>query len=400
MLEALMRTNTQLPISKRMEVLKPEGAYAVLTAATQLEAKGRKIIHFEIGQPDFPTPKNISDAGINAIRKGLTKYNPPLGIMPLRKRIAQKLNHTRDIDISEKQIAITPSGKTAIFTAMASILEKGDEVIYPNPGFPTYETIASFFGCALKPVPLLEENSFSFNMKIFRKLFSRKTKLIILNSPSNPTGGVMPENDLLEIAELVKNSKCWVMTDEMYSDILYDNLKYPSFYAFKNINDKTILVDGFSKIFSMTGWRIGYLSVPERIIDKIDYLLTHLVGCTATFTQYAVLEGLNGPQEPIHKMVLEFEKRRNFIVSEMNKIQGIKCQNPQGAFYVFPNIKQFKKSSKWLTNYILEKGGVALLPGTAFGIYGEGYLRISYATSMLNLQKGVAIIKKVFDQLR
>ncbi len=233
----MAKLSKQVSLAKRMNVLRPEGAYAVLSKATALESQGKKIIHFEIGQPDFPTPKNISDAGIDAIRKGLTKYNPPLGIMPLRKRIAQELNHTRDIDISEKQIAITPSGKTAIFTAMASILEKGDEVIYPNPGFPTYETIASFFGCKLKPVPLLEENSFSFNMKIFRKLFSKKTKLVIINSPSNPTGGVMPVNDLLEIAGLVKNSKCWVMTDEMYSNTLYDDLKYPSFYAFKEIHD-------------------------------------------------------------------------------------------------------------------------------------------------------------------
>lgn len=382
-----------------MDVLKPEGAYAVLSRATELEAKGKKIIHFEIGQPDFPTPKNIADAGIMAIRRGLTKYNPPLGIMPLRKRIAAELNKTRNIDISERQIAITPSGKTAIFTAMASILEKGDEVIYPNPGFPTYETIAGFFGCNLRPVPLLEENSFSFNMKVFRKLFSKKTKLVIINSPSNPTGGVMPQKDLLEIAEIVENSRSWVMTDEMYSNTLYDDLKYPSFYAFKNIHDKTILVDGFSKTFSMTGWRIGYLSVPERIIDKIDYLLTHLVGCTATFTQYAVLEGLNGPQGPIKSMVSEFEKRRNFVVGELNKIKNVSCQKPEGAFYVFPNVKKFKKSSKWLANYILEKAGVALLDGTSFGEYGEGYLRISYATSIANLKKGIVKMKIALDEL-
>ncbi len=395
----MAKLSNHVSLAERMNVLRPEGAYAVLSKATKLEAKGRKIIHFEIGQPDFPTPKNISDAGIDAIRKGFTKYNPPLGIMPLRKRIAQELNRTRGIDISEKQIAITPSGKTAIFTAMASILEKGDEVIYPNPGFPTYETVAGFFGCVLKPVPLLEGNSFSFNMKIFRKLFSKKTKLVIINSPSNPTGGVMPLKDLLEIAEIVKESKCWVMTDEMYSKTLYDNLKYPSFYSFKKIQNQTILVDGFSKTFSMTGWRIGYLSAPERVIDKIDYLLTHLVGCTATFTQYAVLEGLNGPRESIHKMVREFEKRRNFIVSEMNKIKGVKCQKPQGAFYIFPNVKSFGKSSKWLADYILEKAGVALLDGTSFGKFGEGYLRISYATSMTNLAFGVEKIRKALDRL-
>lgn len=386
-------------ISRQLSVLRPEGAYAVLSKATNFEAQGKKIIHFEIGQPDFPTPKNIVEAGIKAIKSGLTKYNPPLGILPLRKKIAQEINKTRNLDISEKQIAVTPSGKTAIFAAMAAVLNKGDEVIYPNPGFPTYRTLTDYFSCKPKPVPLLETTGFSFDMKILKKNFSKKTKLIILNSPSNPTGGIIPKKDLLKIAEIVKNTHCWVMTDEMYSRIVYNNLEYPSFYSLPKIQNQTILVDGFSKTYAMTGWRIGYLAAPDSFIEKIDYLLTHTVGYTATFTQYAALKALNGPQLSVKKMLKEFEKRRNFVVFQLNKIEGIRCQKPQGAFYVFINIKSFDKSSKWMANYLLENAGVALLEGTAFGKYGEGYLRISYAISIDNLKEGIRRIKIALGKL-
>lgn len=392
--------NSNLIFSKQLNVLKEEGAYAVLNKATDLEIKGKNIIHFEIGQPDFPTPKNITDAGIKALKEGYTKYNPPLGILPLRKKIAEEINKTRKLNISERQVAVTPSGKTAIFAAMASVLNKGDEVIYPDPGFPTYRSLIDFFGATGKPVPLLESNGFSFDMGKFKKNFSKKTRLIIINSPSNPTGGIIPKLDLLKIAEIIKGTKCWVMTDEMYSKTIYDNSENFSFYCIPDIQDQTILVDGFSKTYSMTGWRIGYLAAPEALIKKIDYFLTHTIGCTATFTQYAVLEGLNGSQKSVKKMVAEFEKRRNFAVTELNKIEGVKCQNPQGAFYVFPNIKSFKKTSKWLANYLLDDAGVALLDGTAFGKYGEGYLRISYATSLYNLRGGILRIKNSLKKLK
>ncbi len=387
-------------LSKRTNNLKPEAAYAVLTKATALEAQGKNIIHFEIGQPDFPTPKNITRTGIKALLKGRTRYTPPLGIMPLRKKIAEEINKSRGLDISEKQIAITPSGKTAIFIAMAAILEEGDEVIHPSPCFPAYEELANYFGCVRKPIPLVEKEGFSFNMEVLKKNFSKKTKLIILNSPSNPTGGIIPVRDLLAIADLTKASRCWLMTDEMYSRIIYDGLKYPSFYAIKGVAERTILVDGFSKTYSMTGWRIGYLAAPERIMEKIDYLITHTVACTAEFTQYAALEALSGPQTKVDLMIKEFERRRDFVVSEINKIEGVSCQKPQGAFYIFPNIRSFKKSSRWLANYILERGGVALLDGTAFGKYGEGYLRISYATSMENLKEGLTRIKRALKNLK
>lgn len=386
-------------LAKRTNVLQPEGAYAVLNRATELEQQGKKIIHLEIGQPDFPTPKNIADAGIKAIRDGYTKYNPPSGIAPLREKIASEINKSRKTNIKSGQIAVTPSGKTAIFIALSAILEKGDEVIYPNPGFPTYQTLIDYFGCIRKPIPLLEKNGFSFDMNVFKKSLSSKTKAIILNSPSNPTGGIVPQKDLLEIAALVKNTNCWVITDEMYAKIVYDDLVYPSYYGIKDIQNRTILVDGFSKTYSMTGWRIGYLAAPEKIMNKIDYLLTHTVGCAATFTQYAVLEALHGSQNSLQEMIVEFEKRRDFIVAELNKINGIVCQKPQGAFYVFPNIKKVGKSSKWLANFFLEEGKVALLPGTAFGKYGEGYLRISYANSLENLNEGLRRINNSVKKL-
>lgn len=386
-------------LARRMATLKPEGAYAVLSKATKLEETGKHIIHFEIGQPDFPTPSHIAQAGIHAIEKGFTKYNPPLGIFPLRSAIAKELSDSYHRSVDEEQIAVTPSGKTAIFVAMSAILERGDEVIYPNPGFPTYQTLVDYFDCIRKPIPLLEHNSFSFDMNVFRKLFSRKTKLIILNSPSNPTGGVMPLRDIRAIAEMVKGTNCWVMTDEMYAHTLYDDIKYPSYFGLKERDEKTILVGGFSKTFSMTGWRIGYMAVPKAIIHKIDYLLTHTVGCTATFTQYAALEGIKGSKKPLIAMVKEFERRRNYVVSELNTIPGIRCQKPEGAFYVFPNVSSFRKSSKDIADYILMKAGVALLDGTSFGDFGEGYLRISYATSMETLTAGMLRIRKALRKL-
>jgi len=386
-------------LTDRMNLLQAEGAYQVLSKAQELEKAGKEIIHFEIGQPDFATPSNISRSAIKAIKDGKTKYNPPLGLQELRQVIANYVTKARKVEVSKDMVAVTPSGKTAIFAAMAAVLNEGDEVIYPDPGFPTYEALIDFFGAKRKSVPLLEENSFSFDMKAFSKLFSKKTKVIILNSPSNPTGGVMPKKDLEGITKTIKNTNSWVITDEMYSRILYDGKEYESIYSLSGMKKRTILVDGFSKTYAMTGWRLGYLVMPEHLIEKMDYLLTHMVGCTATFTQYAGIEAFNGPQFGVSLMVKEFEKRRNFIVDQLNKIPGISCQKPEGAFYVFPNIKKFKKSSREIANLILEKGGVALLPGTAFGKYGEGYLRISYATSLENIKKGIERIKKTLRKI-
>jgi len=388
-----------LKLATQTNCLEAEGAYQVLSKAQALEKKGHKIIHFEIGQPDFPTPDSISLACIKAICEGKTKYNPPLGLPELREKIAEKVSALRDVEFSKEMVAVVPSGKTAIFAAMALTINPGDEVIYPDPGFPTYGTLIDYFGGIKKPIPLVEENGFAFDMQKFSKSFSKKTKLIIINSPSNPTGGIIPAKDLKIIAEMVKQTDCFVITDEIYSQIIYDGQKFESLSAYPSIKSKLFILDGFSKTYSMTGWRLGFVILPEKYISKMDYLLTHLVGCTATFTQYAGLEALSGSGDSVRSMVAEFENRRNYLVGELNKIPGIICQKPLGAFYAFPNIKKFGKTSKQLADICLEKAGVALLPGTAFGKYGEGYLRISYATSMENLKNGINKIKNAFKNL-
>jgi aspartate/methionine/tyrosine aminotransferase len=382
-----------------MDLLGPEGAYAVLNKANALENSGRKIIHLEIGQPDFPTPEKISWAAIAAITKGLTKYNPPLGISELRERIAVEINQTKVEPISAKNVAVTPSGKTAIFIALSALIDKGDEVIYPNPGFPTYSTLIDYLGGIKKPLTLSENNNFSFDCSALKKAITKRTKVIILNSPSNPTGAVIPEHDLVFLADLIRQTGIWIVTDEIYRQLIYEGLPSPSFYDLVETTQRTILVSGFSKTYSMTGWRIGYLAAPAKIIPKIEYLLTHSVGCTATFTQYAALAGLNRCQPEVKNMVKEFELRRNYLFKELNKIPGLVCQKPAGAFYLFPNLTSFHKTSDFLANYLLEQAGVAVLSGSVFGSAGEGYLRLSYANSLSNLKKAVSLISGALQNL-
>lgn len=376
-----------------MSSLAPEGAYAVLFQAQELERAGKNIIHLEIGQPDFPTPKHIVEAAVQALRNGKTKYTPSLGIVPLRQCIASSLTSSHGKEVDYRQIAITPSGKTAIFAAMAAVVNPGDEVIYPDPGFPTYKTLIDFFGAKPVPVPLVEESHFSFDMAEFRRRLSKKTKLVILNSPSNPTGGVIPRKDLEEVADRICDTDAWVLSDEMYRKILYVNEPYTSMYGLPKMKNRTIIVDGFSKTYAMTGWRLGYLVAPTGIIAKIDYLLTHSVGCTASFTQEAGIAAIESSQKQVTLMVSEFRKRRDFVVKTLNTIPGITCQIPDGAFYVFPNISSFKRTSKQLASYLLQKAGVALLDGTAFGMHGEGHLRLSYAADMKTLAEGLDRIR-------
>ena len=375
-----------------MTFLAPEGAYAVLSKAQELERAGKSIIHLEIGQPDFSTPKHIVEAAVQALRSGKTKYTPPLGIVQLRQSVASFLTSSHG-EVDYRQVAITPSGKTALFAAMAAVVNPGDEVIYPDPGFPTYKTLIEFFGAKPVPIPLVETNHFSFDMAVFRRRISGKTKLVILNSPSNPTGGVIPRKDLEEIADRIAATRAWVLSDEMYRKILYVNEPYTSIYSLPSMKSRTIIVDGFSKTYAMTGWRLGYLVAPTDIIAKIDYLLTHSVGCTASFTQEAGIAAIEGPQQQVTAMVTEFRKRRDYIVEALNSMKGIICQNPDGAFYVFPNIRAFGRTSKEIARYLLEEGGVALLDGTSFGAWGEGYLRLSYAASMDVLKEGISRIR-------
>jgi aspartate aminotransferase len=379
----------------RTHHLAPEGAYQVLAKAGKLEAAGKEIIHFEIGQPDYDTFSNVSMAGIKAITEGKTRYTDPAGILPLREAIAEDAGRRRGIKIHPEEVIVSPGGKPNLFFPTLALVEPGDEVIYPNPGFPTYEAMIGVAGGVPKPVPLLESNSFSFDLEAFDKLISKRTKLIILNSPSNPTGGVIPQKDIIHIAEQAKKHDCWIMSDEIYARLAYDGLQVSSIASLPGMMERTIIVDGFSKTYAMTGWRLGYGIMPKQLAERVGLLLTHSLGSTAHFSQFAGIEALVGPQDMVEQMVAEYQRRRDVIVAGLNAIPGITCQKPQGAFYVFPNIKDTGKTSNELADLILEKAGVSLLPGSCFGDYGEGYLRLSYATSIPTIEKGLARIKAV-----
>ena len=378
----------------RTDHLRAEGAYQVLARAQELEAGGKSIIHLEIGEPDFSTPQHISQAGMDAIAEGLTRYNPPPGLPRLRQALAEFAGRQRGMAFSPEQVIVSPGAKPNLFFPTLALVQPGDEVIYPNPGFPTYEAMIGVAGGTPVPVPLLEANSFSFDLEAFDRLLSPRTRLIILNSPSNPTGGVLPQADLEHIARAAIERDIWVLSDEIYARIIFDGKTAPSIAAIPGMMERTIIMDGFSKTFSMTGWRLGYGIMPEALAQRVGLLMTHSVGCTAHFTQIAGLEAVTGPQDFVVKMVAEFEKRRNVLVKGLNELPGVTCRLPEGAFYVFPNIKGTGLSSSELANRLLD-GGVAVLPGSAFGEYGEGYLRIVYANSLANIELALERMAKV-----
>jgi len=384
-----------MSFAERVLGLEPEGAYAVLARAQALVEEGRSIIHLEIGQPDFGTYAHISMKAIGAIADGYTRYNPSAGIPQLREAIATDAGLQRGLRFSPKQVVVGPGAKPALFFPTLALVEPGDEVIYPDPGFPTYPAMIDVAGGTPVPVPLSEVNNFSFDLDAFDKLVNERTKMVVLNSPANPTGGVMPIEDLEHIAAAVQEVGAWVISDEIYSRTTYDGLEVPTIASLPGMAERTIIVDGFSKTFAMTGWRLGYGIMPEGLADRVELLLTHSVGCTATFTQMAGVEALTGPQDMVEEAVAEYQRRRDFIVTGLNDIPGIQCQLPQGAFYVFPNIQSFGVSSKELAERILNEAGVAVLPGTDFGPNGEGYLRMCYATSMDNLDQALFRINEL-----
>jgi len=385
--------------AQRTSHLKPEGAYQVLARAQELEADGREIIHLEIGQPDFETFDNISLAGIRAISEGQTRYTPPIGMKALREVIAEDAGRRHNLQIHPDQVVVSPGAKPNLFFPTLALIEPGDEVIYPNPGFPTYEAMIRVAGGIPVPVPLKEENNFSFDLDAFQQLISKQTKLVILNSPSNPTGGVMPMADLEEIAKAAQEFDFWILSDEIYARLAYDNINVPSIASLPGMMDKTIIMDGFSKTYAMTGWRLGYGIMPKSLAHVVQLLLTHSVGCTANFVQIAGIEALSGPQEQVIKVVHEYQQRRDAIVTGLNSIDGITCKCPQGAFYVFPNIKSFGITSSEFADLLLEKAGVAVLPGSAFGEYGEGYLRLTYSNSIENINRAIDQIAKAVKDL-
>jgi aspartate aminotransferase len=368
--------------TERVNSLQAEGAYAVLARAQALEAQGRKILHLEIGQPDFPTFPNISQAGISAIQAGQTRYSSPAGIPALRAAIAKSVSRRLGLEIPPACVVVGPGAKPGLFFPTLALVSPGDEVLYPNPGFPTYEAMIRVAGGVPVPIPLREENQFSFDLQAFDARISDKTRLIILNSPANPTGGVIPLADLQHIAEKARQKNAWVMSDEIYAELAYDGLQVPSLASLPGMLERTVIVDGFSKTYAMTGWRLGFMVMPEALAERVELLLTHSIGCTATFTQVAGVEALNGPQDKVAENVAEYQRRRDHIVAGLNAMPGVSCQVPQGAFYVFPNVKSFGLSSKEIAARLMDEAGVAVLAGTDFGSGGEGYLRICYATSM------------------
>jgi aspartate aminotransferase len=390
-----------MKFSERVMQLEAEGAYQVLAQANELESRGLDIIHLEIGQPDFPTFPNISMAGVGAIAEGHTRYTPPSGIFDLREVIAADYSVRRSIEVFPSEVVIGPGAKPGLFFPPLALIEpgSGDEVIYPDPGFPTYSALVDIAGGVPRPVPLLEGNNFSFDLDAFDNLVSHKTKLVILNSPANPTGGVMPMTDLEHIAAAAQNFDFWVISDEIYSRMAYDGYRVPSIASIPGMKERTIIVDGFSKTYAMTGWRLGYAIMPEDLADRVSLLLTHSIGCTAAFTQIAGIEALTGPQDFVDKMMEKFQERRDRMIKGINDIPGIKCQVPDGAFYAFPNVQSFGIPSKELAFQILAQAGVALLSGSDFGPNGDGYLRICYANSLENIDRALNRLKVFFAGL-
>jgi aspartate/methionine/tyrosine aminotransferase len=379
--------------------LEPEGAYAVLAKSQALEAKGHEIIHFEIGEPDFNTYPNITQAGIQAISTGKTRYNPPAGIPALRQVLAEDAGQQRGVRFTPEQVVIGPGTKPLMILPMLAILKPGDEVIYPDPGFPSYAAAIGIAGATPISVPLLEKHNFDFDLDALDTLISPKTRMIILNSPANPTGSVLSPETMAHLADVAIKNDLWIITDEIYSRFVYDGVA-PSIISLPGMSERTIIADGFSKTYAMTGWRLGYGIMPEALADRVGLLLTHSVGCTATFTQHAGIEAVLGPQDAVDSVRAEFQRRRDVIVKRLNDIPGVECQMPRGAFYVFPNVQSFKKPSAELADYLLEKAGVAVLSGTDFGKFGEGYLRLSYTNALENIHKGLDRMKDALACLR
>lgn len=387
------------PFTDRVIPLRPEGAYAVLAQAQALEAQGRKIVHLEIGQPDFPTPAHVSEAGIAAIRLGKTKYTPPAGIPQFREIIADYAGRQRGLKIDPAQVVVGSGSKPGLFFPTLALVAPGDEVLYPDPGFPTYEAMIRVAGGIPVPVPLREENQFSFDLDVFDAKISDRTKLIVLNSPGNPTGGVIPLEDLKHIAEKARKHNCWVLSDEIYTQLVYDGTTAHSIAEVDGMLERTVIADGFSKTYSMTGWRLGYMIAPLALAERLELLMTHATGCTAAFTQFAGMEALTGPQDFVAEMVTEYQRRRDRMLELVNAIPGVCAQKPQGAFYVFPNVKSYGLSSKEIAIRLINEAGVAVLAGTDFGAGGEGYIRLVYAVSMEMIEEGVEKIAAWFKSL-
>ncbi|MEZ5066602.1 MAG: pyridoxal phosphate-dependent aminotransferase [bacterium] len=385
-------------IAQRMKGLGTETAFEVLARARALEAKGREIVHLEIGEPDFDTPKNIVEAAVEALRHGWTHYGPSAGQPNAREAIASWFSADRGVKIGPDNVVITPGAKPIIFYSILALVNPGDEVIYPDPGFPIYESVISFFGAKPVPLPLKEENEFRVDLADLEARITDKTRLLIFNSPHNPCGSMLTKQDLAQIAELANRHDFWVLADEIYSKITYEQ-KHESITQFDGMLDRTVVIDGYSKTYAMTGWRLGYGIMPADLVPHVARLMTNSNSCTASFTQIAGIEALQGPQDDVKAMVAEFRRRRDRIVAGLNALEGISCVTPPGAFYAFPNVKALGLKSAELQDRLLEQAGVASLAGTSFGPQGEGYLRFSYANSLENIEKALGLIENLLQRV-
>ena len=380
-------------LAECMNRLGTESAFDVLARAKALEAQGREIIHLEIGEPDFDTPDHIVEAAVRALRDGHTHYTPAAGVPELRQAIAQHISSSRGVEVYPEQVVVTPGAKPIMFFTMLALLGPGVEAIYPNPGFPIYESVICFTGATPVALPLREEKNFRFDADEFRSLVSDRTQLIILNSPQNPTGGVLTRQDLEVVAEVAQERGIMVLSDEVYEQILYEGEHF-SILTLPGMGPHTILLDGFSKTYAMTGWRLGYGVMPVELAEQITKLMVNSNSCTAAFTQQAGIAALKGPRDATQGMVAAFRERRDVIVNGLNQIPGFRCAQPAGAFYVFPNVEDTGMSSKAVADYLLEEAGVAVLGGAGFGRYGEGYIRLSYANSIANIQRALERIEQ------
>lgn len=376
------------PFADRLRRLGTETAFEVLARAKALEAQGREIIHLEIGEPDFDTPANIIEAAKGALDDGYTHYTPAAGLPQVRQTVADYVSETRGIPVEPDNVVVVPGAKPIIFFPITALVEAGDEVVYPNPGFPIYESMINFMGGKAVPMVLREEKGFSFDPDEFVSLVNEKTKLIILNSPGNPTGGVMSQADLEVVAEVATKYDCWVLSDEIYSRIIYEG-EHRSVASLPGMQERTIILDGFSKTYAMTGWRLGYGAMPADLAAWVTKLMVNSNSCSAAFTQVAGAAALTGDQSGVIDMVAEFKRRRDAIVEGLNALPGVTCLKPKGAFYVFPNVSALGRSEKEIADALLDEAGVAALAGTSFGEYGKGYLRFSYANSLENIEKAL-----------
>ncbi|MGA2945750.1 MAG: pyridoxal phosphate-dependent aminotransferase [Candidatus Sulfotelmatobacter sp.] len=384
-------TQHELQLARRMSRLGTETAFEVLNKARALERQGKSIIHLEIGEPDFDTPSNVIEAAVDALHKGWTHYGPSAGLPELRQTIADYVSRTRRVKVSADEVVVVPGGKPIIFFTMLALIDEGDEVVYPNPGFPIYESMINYVSGKAVPIQLREDHDFSLDVNELAALITDRTKLIILNSPQNPTGGVMQRKDVEQVAKVIGDRNILVLSDEIYSRLLFEGEHF-SIMSVPGMQERTILLDGFSKTYAMTGWRMGYGVMRPDLAAHITRLMTNSSSCTASFTQMAGIEALRGDQSSVDHMCGEFKRRRDVFVAGLNKIKGFSCRMPKGAFYVFPNITKTGWKSKPLADALLEQAGVAALSGTAFGEFGEGHLRFSVANSLENLQQALNCI--------